>query len=170
MRRMGQLWRLAALLGIAVGALAFVRHTRSGAALSPKVVVRGQAQRGLSTSSSASVDGYYILFRLAQQRAEAQERETLQHLLGTAGLSAQARARVAQQLAALAAASREETEVEGLLASQGIGESAVVISHGQAMVVVPAKGMSPNWAARIGTDLWHLAGIPPQDVLIRPRP
>ena len=56
------------------------------------------------------------------------------------------------------------------MAGQGLAPSAVVISNQSAMVVVPAAEMSDRAAREIATDLWNLAGIAPEHVLIRPGP
>jgi hypothetical protein len=174
----GRMARLALFAAVAGGAIAFVLYTR-GNELGPPPQNTTTSQKSASqttrqstsatTSESTSQGGYYILFRLARQRAEAQEEAVLRTIVSDAEASASDRAKASDELEALARAAREEGEVESILASQGFPSSAVVISNGSAMVIVPAAQMSDSTAARIGTDLWNLADIPPEQVLIRPR-
>ncbi|MCL6595208.1 MAG: SpoIIIAH-like family protein [Firmicutes bacterium] len=166
----GRIARLALFLAVVAGALAFVLRTRGPEMASPapgKAGAGAGAARG--SVASASGAGYYILFRLARQRAEAQEEALLRGILNDAHAAEGQRATAAEDLAALARWAREESEVEQVLAGQGVPESAVVISNGHAMVVLPARNMTVGMAERIGTDLWNLAGIAPWSVLIRPR-
>lgn len=156
--------RLAVFGAVVVGAVAFVLHTRK-----TELEVSG-TPRLSTTNKQAAVQGYYILFRLSRQRAEAQEEALMRGILANRSLPAADHVRAAKDLATIATDAREETEVEQLLASQGFPQSAVVLSNRQAMVVVPQSGMNDSKALQIGTDLWHLAGIEPQNVLIRPRP
>ncbi len=159
---LGRLLRLLLFALVAAAAVAFVVRTR-GRELGPV------PQVAAPKTTSASSGGYYILFRLARKRAEAQEEALLRTIAQNTQVSANDRERAAVDLTAVARAAREETEVESVLAGQGFANSAVVISGGGAMVVVPAAAMSVNAARRIGTDLWNLAGIAPEHVLIRPR-
>lgn len=162
---LGRLWRLVLFAALAAAALSFVVRTR-GRELRP--VPEAVAPR--STQSTVASGGYYILFRLARQRAEAQEESVLRTVAADAHASATDRARASADLEAVARAAREESEIESVLRGQGFSQSAVVISNGGAVVVVPAKAMTVGAAQRIGVDLWNLAGIAPERVLIRPRP
>lgn len=161
---LGRLWRLVLFAAVAVGAVAFVAGTR-GRELRPVP----QAVARNTRNGTAASGGYYILFRLARARAEAQEESVLRTVAAAAGASAADRARAGADLEAVARAAREESEIESVLRGQGFAQSAVVISNGGAVVVVPAKGMTVGAARRIGIDLWNLAGIAPERVLIRPR-
>ena len=159
---LGRLWRLALFLAVAGGAALFVVRTRS--------VELGPAPQAAATRSpAAGQGGYYILFRLSRARAEAQEESVLRTVLADPGATAADRERASTELAAVARDAREESEVESVLAGQGFPRSAVVISNAHALVVVPARGMDLGAARRIGTDLWNLAGVAPEHVLIRPR-
>ena len=162
---LGRAVRLAVFGAVVAGAVTFVLHTRK-----TELEVSGTPSASTPAANPTSADGYYILFRLSRQRAEAQEEALMRGILANRSLPAPEHTRAARELAAVATAAREETEVEQLLASQGFPQSAVVLSNRQAMVVVPQKGMNDAKAQEIGTDLWHLAGIEPQNVLIRPRP
>ena len=153
--------RLVLFAAIAAGAGAFVLRTR-GQELGPTPQAASHAQ-------SAGPSAYYINFRLARARSEAAEESVLRTILADSRAPAAARAKAEAELAAVAQAAREETEIESVLSGQGFRRSAVVISGTSAMVVVPARAMSLRAAARIGTDLWNLAGVEPQNVLIRPR-
>lgn|GEM_PF-5431788 len=160
----GRLGRLALFGVVAAGAVAFVIRTRGPEMLSAPLTPPAKTK----ATNAASADGYFILFRLARQRAEAAEESLLRGILTSAKASPKAQDEAGATLSAVLQAAREEVEVEHVLTSQGFPQSAVVISNGQAMVVVPQNRMNDAAAARIGTDLWHLAGIEPEEVLIRP--
>lgn len=166
---LGRAVRLAVFGAVVVGAVAFVLRTRTQELAVSGAPTRTSANKA-QASRNARAAGYYILFRLARQRAEAQEEALMRGILADRGLTTAEHDRAAADLAAIGTAARQEVEVEQILASQGFGQSAVVVSGGQAMVVVPAARMNDAAARRIGTDLWHLAGIAPEKVLIRPRP
>lgn len=159
---LGRAVRLAVFGAVVVGAVTFVLHTRG-----TEIAVSGTPRA--TAGAGANQAGYYILFRLARQRAEAQEEALMRGVVANRALSSAEHARAVADLTSLATDAREEVEVEQVLASQGIGQSVVVLSNGQAMVVVPKSDMSVGMAVRIGTDLWHLAGVAPEHVLIRPR-
>lgn len=180
----GQAVRITLFAAIVVGSTVFVLHTRWPEVTSlagigaPASSAAARASLGETPPAPSSapdtmqaqerVYGYYILSRLARARAEAQEIATLRSVADDPRLSLQARAQAAANLDLVAKWAREETEIETLLASQGFPESVVVISNARAMVVVPAQGMTAEKAARIGTDVWNLANIPPQEVLVEP--
>ncbi len=172
-----QALRLTLFAMIAAGAVAFVMRTRlpEVTAFGTGKIVHGvTSSAGTAKTSQAETQaqdalyGYYILSRLARTRAEAQEITTLRSMATNPRLSAKARVQAAANLDLVARWQREETEIETLLASQGFPESVVVISNSRAMVVVPEKGLNVGKVARIGTDVWNLANIPPQEVLVEP--
>lgn len=176
--------RLTLFAAIAAGAVSFVVHSRipematlgTGSGKTTARITAGTKTRAGTVPTSAasqqaaeaSVYGYYILSRLSRQRAEAQEIDTLREIADNRSLSAKARAAAAANLDAVARWEREETEIETLLASQGFPQSVVVISNARAVVVVPANGLTAQKAARIGTDVWNLANIPPEEVIVQP--
>jgi hypothetical protein len=164
----GPLGRLTLFAVIVVGATMFVLGTRGTefGSVDQPVHATPSARAGAST---ADAGGYYILFNLARARAEAAEEAVLRTIIDAHDVSAEDRDKAGTELALIAERAREEAEIESVLAGQGLPESAVVISGTGAMVVVPARAMSAAVARRIGTDLWNLAGVSPEHVLIRPR-
>lgn len=168
--------RLTIFAAVAAGAVSFVMRSRlpEVATLGSAVPVTGSSPKGRTVSgpsaaaAAQSVYGYYILSRLGRQRAEAQEIATLRTVANDSHLTAKTRADAASTLDLVARWGREEVEIETLLASQGFPQSVVFISNDRATVVVPVKGLDAEKAAQIGTDVWNMANIPPQEVLVQP--
>jgi hypothetical protein len=166
-----RLLRLALFVLLAAGSLTFVLQARprtphlDGAAPPPP---RGARVGGRAAATSGA--GQVVLDQLAQARAEAQEEQLLLEALGRPHLGTAGRARAEEALLALERSLRQEGAVGQLLAAQGLGPALVTITGGRAVVVVPQARLSPAQLERIGQDLWRLAAIPPQNLVVKPSP
>jgi hypothetical protein len=155
--------RIALFVLVAGAAVSFAARTLPHA---PHLDTAGRPAAAIARRAADA--GTLILDQLDQARAEAQEAALLRQAAAADGASAAVRAAAVRALDALVQNEARERAVMQALAEQGFGPTLVTLSAGHALVAVSALRLDPDQLDRIGADLWSLAHVTPEDVVVRP--
>lgn len=158
-----QMIRFAAFVTVLAVLLGYVVYHRTQA---NTTVMTGVSAPSTKAQSVASLENYFVNYRMHRDRLMSQEIATLKSLVNNPSISRSAKDQATATMVADTQELKHETQIEGLLSARGFPLSAVTIAGNRVDVVVGGANVSNQQVARIAATVTQVTALPPQNVTI----
>jgi stage III sporulation protein AH len=137
-------------------------------AATPVKPVAAPAAATAVPAAPPSSNGYFVTARLDQARAESRELALDQPVAADASASAAVRAEAQAQELALARQQGQEAEIRAVLLAKGYPDALVYLTGqpASAVVVLEARTLTEDDAARAADAVERVAGVPEGDISV----
>lgn len=149
------------------GAAAGAADTGENTGKDGQVVPQGEDPgQGASAAAVRQAYDFFEDYRLERDRARSQRTEILTEMIEDQNSDPEVRKRAQDELLKATGRIELELKAEYLIKAKDISDAVVMLSDGQADVVVKAEELSQAQAAQIGDIVTRVCGVPVQKVTI----